>query len=337
MTPWAYSFPRDHGSHPTFATEWWYVSGNLATRAGAEWGFHFAVFRHRPALTFGRTLTIRVPADGFASHLVVTDCEHRVFRFSEQLGSQVMRTAGARADRLDVRVRRWSLKAEGDGMRLLAGGPHCGVNLDLRPRKPPALNGHRGVSLKARSPKGTSQHYSVTSIDTQGTIDWDGQLHDVSGKSWLDREFGSGIFPPVVEGWDWFSLRLDNGFELMLVLVRSRESDAPAAAYGTLVAPDGTTECLGREDFRTRSLRRWPSAASGARYPMGWQITLPAHRIELDVQPVAEHHEINAEPFWKMDYWEGPVRISGAWENGAVAGRGYVELTGYAQPIGGRF
>jgi predicted secreted hydrolase len=337
MKPWSYSFPRDHGSHPTFATEWWYLSGNLATPTGSEWGFQFAVFRHRPTLKLGPLLALEAPADGFASHLVITNCERRVFRFSEQLGSRVMGSAGAQTGDLDVRVRAWSLRAAGEGMRLCARGPRCGVDLDLRPRKAPALNGHNGVSLKTRSPEGMSQHYSVTSVDTQGTLAWDDSHYDVRGTSWLDREFGSGIFPPVVEGWDWFSLRLDNGFELMLVLVRSRRTGDPAAAYGTLVAPDGTSECLGGEDFRARSIGRWQSPASGARYPMGWRINLPAHRIEFEVQPVMEDHEINSEPFWRMDYWEGPVRVSGTMGNDAVAGRGYVELTGYAQPIGGRF
>ena len=337
VKPWPFSFPRDHGSHPAFTTEWWYLSGNVATCTGVEWGYHFVVFRHRPALRMGRFLALKAPADGFASHLVITRCEHKAFRFSERHGSHFMGTAGAQAGGLDVRVQGWSLRAEGEGMRLLAREPLCGVDLDLRPQKAPVLNGHRGFSLKASSPEGASHHYSVTSIDTRGTIAWGDQLHEVRGKSWLDREFGSRIFPSIVEGWDWFSLRLDNGFELMIVRVRSRGTDSLAAAYGTLIGPDGASECLGGENFRTRSMGSWKSPTSGTRYPMGWRISLPSRRIEFEVQPIVEDHEINSAPFWRIAYWEGPVRVSGTMGDKTVAGRGYVELTGYAQPIGGRF
>jgi predicted secreted hydrolase len=337
IKPWPFAFPRDHGLHPAFATEWWYLSGNLATPTGAEWGCQFAVFRHRPKLRLGRSLALAAPADGFASHLVITNCEHRAFRFSERLGSRVMGTARARPGDLDVRVREWSLRAAGGGMRLVARAPSCGVDLDLRPLKAPVLNGHRGISLKARIPEGASHHYSITSIDARGIVAWDDQRCEVRGTCWLDREFGSRIFPPIVEGWDWFSLRLDNGFDLMILRVRQAGTDALAAAHGTLVAPDGSPECLGEEDLRTHVTGSWPSPVSGARYPMGWRIQVPAHRAEFEVQPLVENHEINAEPFWRLDYWEGPVRVGGRMGDADVAGRGYVELTGYAQPIGGRF
>ena len=337
VKPWCFSFPQDHGSHPAFATEWWYVSGNLSTSTGSEWGVQFAVFRHRPTLRLGRILALQVPTDGFAAHLAITDCQDGAFRFFERLGSQVMGTAGARTGALDVRVRGWSLKAAGQAMRLVAREPSCGVDLDLRPRKAPVLNGHRGFSVKARSPEGASQHYSVTAIDARGTIEWDDQIHEVSGTCWLDREFGSRIFPSVVEGWDWFSLSLDNGFELMILRVRQDATDALAAAHATLVAPDGSSQCLREEDFRTSARGCWLSPISGARYPMGWRISLPAHGADFEVRPIVEDHELNAEPFWRMDYWEGPVRVTGTMGNGAVTGRGYAELTGYAQPIGGRF
>ena len=337
VKPQSFSFPRDHGLHPASATEWWYLSGNVTTSAGAEWGYQFAVFRHRPALTMGRFITLGIPVDGFASHLVITRCDHGVFRFIERQGSRVMGTAGAQAGELDVRVRGWSLRAEGEGMRLLAREPSSGIDLDLRPRKAPVLNGNRGFTLKASSPNGVSYHYSVTSIDTRGTIAWDGELHEVRGKSWLDREFGSRIFPAIVQGWDWFSLSLDNGFELMLAMVRSKRTDSLTAAYGTLIGPDGASECLSGKDFQTRSMGSWKSPSSGARYPMGWQISLPRRRTEFEVQPIMEEHEINSAPFWRIDYWEGPVRISGKMRDENVAGRGYVELTGYAQPIGGKF
>jgi predicted secreted hydrolase len=337
VKPWPFTFPRDHGSHPEFETEWWYLSGNVTTCTGIEWGYHFTVFRHRPVLRMGRFLALKAPADGFASHLVITKCEHKAFRFSERHGSHLMGTAGAQTGELDVRVQTWSLRAEGEHMRLLAQEPSCGIDLDLRPQKAPVLNGHKGFSLKASSPEGASHHYSVTSIDTWGTIAWGGQLHEVRGRSWLDREFGSQIFPSIVQGWDWFSLRLDNGFDLMIVRVRSQGTDSLAAAYGTLIGPDGTSECLEHGDFRTHSKGNWESPTSGTRYPMGWQVSLPARQTELEVHPIVEDHEINSEPFWRIDYWEGPVRVSGTMRKEIVGGRGYVELTGYAQPLGGRF
>ncbi len=337
VKPWLFSFPRDYGSHPAFATEWWYLSGNVNTSTGAEWGYQFAVFRHRPALKMGRFITLKAPVDGFVSHLVITWCDQEAFRFTEHYGSHFMGTARAKSGELDVRIQGWSLRADGEGMRLRAQEPLCGVDLDLRPQKAPVLNGHKGFALKASSPEGVSHHYSITSIDTRGTITWDGKLREVRGKSWLDREFGSLIFPSIVQGWDWFSLRFDNGFELMIVMVRSKETDSLTAAYGTLIGPDGVSESLGEKDFRTRSLGSWKSPISGARYPMGWQINLPTRRFEFEVQPIIEDHEINSVPFWRIDYWEGPVRANGKMKDETVAGRGYVELTGYAQPIGGKF
>jgi predicted secreted hydrolase len=337
MKTWPFFFPRDHGSHPKFETEWWYLSGNLTTFSGVEWGYQFVVFRHRPMLKMGPLFRFKVPADGFASQLVITHCEEKKFSFQERYGSHLLGTAGARPDELDVRVRGWSIRAKGERLRLLAQEKLCGLHLDLLPQKAPVLNGHRGFSLKVSSPEGSSHHYSVTSIDTQGTITWDGQAYPVRGKSWLDREFGTQIFPSVVQGWDWFSLRLDNGFELMLVIVRSCTTGPWAAGYGTLIGPDGNSVSLKEEDFGVRVTGSWKSPSTSVHYPMGWVITLPARQMQFEVVPIMEDHEINSAPFWKIHYWEGPASINGTMMGTWVKGRGYVELTGYAESIGGRF
>jgi len=220
---------------------------------------------------------------------------------------------------------------------LSAQQSNFGINLTLVPRKPPVLNGTDGFCRKAFNPPGSSFHYSVTSIDTEGTILWDGEAHHVTGSSWMDREFGTQIFPECVQGWDWFGLRLDNGFELMITFVRFTDSEYPSTAYGTVVFPDGKTNRLTGDDFFMTASLVWTSSATGADYPMEWALNIPDHDMQLRIAPLVKNHEINSRPLWRIDYWEGPVEIVGSMGGQRVSGRGYVELTGYAQALGGKF
>jgi predicted secreted hydrolase len=335
---WTFSFPKDHGKHPAFATEWWYVSGNLESPDGKEWGYQFAMFRHSPSVNIGSGWYLRFPMDGYMSQLAITNAAERIYIIFQKWGCPIFGHFGADESSLNVWMGQWTLTEQHGRMLLEAEQDGCGVYLEMVSLKPPVLNGHNGFAVKEPGGAGISHHYSLTSLQTQGTIKWQGDEYSVRGKSWLDREFGSQIFPKNIRGWDWLSLRLDNDHEIMIMHIRPMSGVVSPTSYGTTILPDGTWNNLNKDDFEISTSDFWTSKRTKARYPMGWKLELPSEDAALDVQPIVKDHELYWLPRWKhIDYWEGPVRITGTMHGKRVSGKGYVELVGYTQPIGGRF
>lgn len=333
----SFSFPRDHGNHPEFQTEWWYLSGNLKSEAGMEWGYQCAIFRHNPVFKLTEKCRIKLPWSGYAGHLVITNLNESKFHFTEDWGSPFFGYAGARDTGRVIWLGGWNIEETGGKINLVAGTEEFSLDLEMEPVKPPVLNGMNGLSFKDGHQLGSSYHYSVTSLKTKGTLKWGGELHIVEGKSWLDREFGSSIFPKDILGWDWFSFRLDDDSEIMLTLFRPGNLDQEQVAYGTMVFPDGSSQGIKSHEIEVESLDFWVSPETGGRYPIEWRISLAGKNAELFVKPYMKNHELRTKPYWNIDYWEGPVNVSGRIGRREVAGKGYVELTGYVQKIGGKF
>jgi predicted secreted hydrolase len=142
----------------------------------------------------------------------------------------------------------------------------------------------------------------------------------------MDKEFGSSQLGEGQVGWDWFSLQLGDGRELMLYLLRDRAGRTDFG-HGTLVSRDGAPRYLAADDFAVRATGRWTSRASGADYPAGWIVEVPGADLRLEVTPELDDQENRSELVRDLAYWEGAVVVRGP--GGAPAGRGYVELTGY--------
>ncbi len=340
-----FAFPRDHGSHPDFRLEWWYVTGHLAATAdpGRRFGFQATFFRQaaprphaeQPAGNFGRDQV-------FLAHLALLDVRTGAFRHEERLHREGW-AAGAATETLDVRNGDWSLRlrpaeAPGQPERLdLRGGIRAEValRLQLEARKPLVVFGEDGVSRKGAEPAAASHYLTFPRLAASGTLQLAGpdgtEELAVTGEAWLDHEFSSSQLGAGQVGWDWLSVHLRDGREVMLYRLRRADGTADPASRLTWVDAAGRTSV---QPFTWEIQRAWRSPATGAAYPTRVRVrtTDPATGAEvvLDVEPLAEDQELTGA-LGGIPYWEGACRIKGA--DGAELGRGYLELTGHARPL----
>jgi predicted secreted hydrolase len=327
LTPREFSFPRDHGPHPEFRNEWWYITGNLDDESGRRFGFEFTVFRF--------SLTPDAPEQDSAwrsnqvyiAHLALTDADRDQFKVAERFSRGAVGLAGAQAEPFRVWIDDWELASDGDGddWRLRASGDDFELDLELRPLKEPVLNGERGLSRKSSTTDSASYYYSITRLGTEGQLSIAGEEHAVSGLSWLDREWSTSALAPDQVGWDWFSLQLADGTDLMLYNIRKTDGTADEKSSGTITFANGDSRGLNQDEFVIVVNDTWDSPEGGA-YPSNWKITVPAQGLEIEIVPVIADQEL----FTTVRYWEGAVDVSGTRRGQPVTGRGYVELTGYA-------
>jgi predicted secreted hydrolase len=330
----ALSFPADHGAHPEYRTEWWYLTGHLEDGEGARFGFQFTVFRRGLEPGGPRAGEPGLRARGiYAGHLALTDVARGETRFAERMRSSSPLARAAQSE-LELALEDWSLRLRADGELELSGADPArgfGFALGLRPEKPLVLHGDGGYSKKGGDPGNASAYVSWTRLAVEGTLRLDGAERKVRGSAWYDHEFGSSVLEEGVVGWDWFGLQLDDGRELMLFVLRD-EAGAPSdASAGTLIARDGTARGLARGEFSLRRTATWKSPRSAASYPASWTVAIPAERLVLELTPLVADCELRSTST-RVTYWEGPLAV-----RGSVAGRGYAELTGYAGSLGGRF
>ena len=318
--PYEFEFPRDHGAHDDFATEWWYTTGHLTTADNHRYGFEVTFFRVRVGQTL---LSARPdknvwPASNWdlrhlaLAHFAITDIDGKQFRYYEKLNRASKFTANAATGYLDVFNEGWRMTTTRDGSwRLIAADGKDAIDLTLRSRKPPAIHSEHRLS----------NYYSLTRLEASGSIDG----RRARGEAWFDHEFGSTALRQTQRGWDWYSVQLDNESELMLYAIRGVESS------GSLITSDGHVIPIRGDQMQIRALRQWHSKKSGATYPMKWSITIPSLRIALALDPLLDDQELITRGSTHVTYWEGAVDVEGSFDGVAVRGEGYVEMTGYAR------
>ncbi|MEO1201550.1 MAG: lipocalin-like domain-containing protein, partial [Pseudomonadota bacterium] len=301
---------------------------NLDSASGRRFGFELTFFRF--------ALTPVAPAGGsdwltnqvYIAHLALTDARGERFLVDERFSRGALGLAGAEADPFRVWIDDWSIAAQpGAGTRwtLSAASDDFSLDLDLEALKPPALNGDAGLSQKSDKPGNASYYYSITRWATDGRVTLGDERFDVSGLAWLDREWSSSALDDQQQGWDWFALQLDDGSELMVYNLRRTDGSQDSNSAGTFVAADGRYEHLVAADIRIRVTGSWDSP-EGGRYPSRWTVDVPRLGVSLDVEPVIADQEL----FTTVRYWEGAVDVTGLRNGDRLEGRGYVELTGYA-------
>ncbi len=330
-TPREFVFPEDHGPHPEYRNEWWYVTGNLDSDSGRRFGFELTIFRFaleptaEPGESGWRTNQV------YIAHLALTDPENERFLVAERYSRGALGLAGATAEPFAVWVDDWEIaeraeRAPFERWRLVATDEDFALALELDAAKAPILNGDGGLSQKSDEPGNASYYYSVTRLDTAGEVRVDEETYKVTGTSWLDREWSSSALASDQVGWDWFALQLDDGSELMYYNIRKLDGSRDRNSAGTLTGSDGEATKLKTDDVQLEVIETWASPAGG-RYPSRWRLSVPSRGIELEVVPVMADQEL----FTTVRYWEGAVDINGKAGGRTVSGRGYVELTGYAE------
>ena len=329
LRPRVLSFPRDHGPHPEYRTEWWYYTGNVQTADGRHFGFQLTFFRSALAPQVVARESAWATAQVYMAHLALTDVETGRFYAFERFSRAALGLAGARAQPFAVWVEDWSARAQtADDLpvRLRAGQGEIGLELQLHSAKPVVLHGDRGLSHKGPEAGNASYYYSLTRMPTRGTLRIADETFEVSGTSWLDREWSTSVLGEAYRGWDWFGLQLSDGSELMFFRLRRVDGQPDGFSSGTLVRANGETLRLGQADVRIEVDAYWDSPRSGGRYPARWRFQIPAERLAFELWP----HVADQELPLSIRYWEGAVAVRGQADGRPLHGHGYVELTGYA-------
>lgn len=326
--PYVFQFPRDFASHPDSRTEWWYTTGHLAG-AGGRYGFEVTFFRFGIDPARALDASAWAPHTVWFAHVALTDESRGTFAYGEEASRPALGMAGGDSlrERVWVHADTLALLADGRTHRLVATLPGTGsLALVLVPLKPPVVHGDRGVSWK--SAHDASHYFSLTRLAVHGALAARGRTSPVSGQAWMDHEFFSDQ-DTALAGWDWFSVQLDDGRELMLYRLRHRDGALEPASSGTWVERDGRTRHLAVNEVTVAARGSWRSPATSARYPSGWRIAVPGADTELTLEPTVPDQELVTRATGVI-YWEGSVRVRGTARGRPVTGVGYVELTGYA-------
>ncbi|MEM6792885.1 MAG: lipocalin-like domain-containing protein [Acidobacteriota bacterium] len=325
-------FPEDHGPHPDFQTEWWYFTGHLETDEGRRFGIQWTIFRRALIADMPERASDWASRQLYMGHVALTDIEGERHLAAERYARGGADLAGAEIRPIKVWLEDWeAVSRDPEDLwplelraRESTDRGSFGMDLVLEPRKPHVLQGDRGLSQKHED--GASFYYSFTRLDAQGTIDLDGETYRVTGSSWLDREWSTSTLASDQTGWDWFSLQLDDGRDLMFYLLRLDDGSPHPMSAGVLVDTEGGVTRLALEDVDLEVLETWRSPRSGGVYPARWTLTVPDSGLSLQIDPVIPDQELDIQ----FRYWEGAVDVRGESSGQDIAGQGYVELVGYA-------
>jgi predicted secreted hydrolase len=330
--PRPFVFPEDHGPHPEYRTEWWYVTGNLVGEGGRAFGFQLTIFRNALAPTPPGGPSAWATNQAYMGHFALTDVASARFHAFELFARGAGGLAGAGSDPLSVWIEDWVIESTGSGdsvfpLRVRADGDGVELDLVLEAGKPVVLQGDAGLSQKGPEPGNASYYYALTRMPAEGRVVVDGDVTRVEGLAWLDREWSTSALSPGQVGWDWFALQLEDGWEMMVYQLRREDGTADGLSDGVLIDPDGERHPLAwGSEVTVEPTGTWRSPVDGTVYPSGWRIRVPARDWDLRVTPVLEDQELRLA----FRYWEGAVRVHGTGAGGdPVEGWGYVELTGY--------
>ena len=303
-----FEFPTDHGSHPEFRIEWWYITANLEAADGTPYGIQWTLFRN--ALQPGGA-----EADqAWMAHAAVSTPEghHYAERFARGASGQ----AGVQAQPFDAYIDEWQMAGPTlNDLRLTAQGTDFHYDLELKADGPFILQGENGFSVKSEAGQ-ASHYYSQPFYAVAGKITLADGPVEVTGRAWLDREWSSQPLTATQTGWDWVSLHFDSGEKLMGY--RLRDEDGSAYTVGTWITADRQGIPL-RPEQLTMTATGW-SRVAGRRVPTTWDIALPDYSVTITSTAIYPDSWMGT----LVPYWEGPVEITGS-----HPGVGYLEMSGY--------
>lgn len=355
LGPREFVFPDDHGAHPGFKTEWWYYTGNLFSEEGRQFGYQFTIFRNQLSPLDADFAHINpedlehINPEGnsahdsewstnqlYLAHFAISDMSKKDHVFDERYSRGTAGLAGASVDPYRIWLEDWEITRVKDSKATDERFPvrikaemSDGTALDvvLNPQKPLVLQGEEGYDKKGGEDGNASYYISFTRMQTEGLLKKDGESLAVSGLSWMDHEWSTSALDSGQTGWDWFSIQLSNGYELMYYQIRNDDPELTPQTTGSLVAPNGQKRDLDQGEVRLEVLEYWTSPHTGARYPVRWTLAIPSEELEMDVTTVFDDQEMTVS----VQYYEGALRVSGKFRDEAIDGYGYIEMTGYEQ------
>jgi predicted secreted hydrolase len=322
----ALAFPRDHGSHPAFRTEWWYLTGWLRDSRGYDRGFQVTFFRNRPGVAEDGPSAF-APRQLLFAHAALADANTGKLLHDQRAARAGFGLAEAQEGRTDVMIDDWSLKQTDGGYSARVAAQEFEYALEFKATQPVLLQGERGLSRKGPLPAQASYYYSQPHLAVSGSITVKGERREVRGEAWLDHEWSSEYLAPEAAGWDWIGLNLADGGALMAFRMRDRQGGTLWAG-GSLRAAGGRVRVLAPGEVGFEPLRRWRSPRTETEYPVA--LRLRAGDMTFDLEPMLDDQELDSRMITGTIYWEGAVSAK---SGGKLLGLGYLELTGYWKPL----
>lgn len=332
LSPRELRFPADLGSHPDFATEWWYLTGQLHSGAGAKeraFGFQLTFFRSRVAATQGMQSAFAAKQLIFA-HAALTDVQGKKLHHDQRIARAGFGVAQASESDTALRLRDWSLIHQGQQYKCSARGSDFQFELSLQETQALLLQGERGLSRKGPQAEQASYYYSLPQLKASGNLRLDQQQWQVQGTAWLDHEWSQALLHPQAVGWDWIGMNLLDGSALTAFRLRDKSGqslwDGGSFRHPSMGAQ---AHVFSPGEVEFRAVRSWTSPLSRATYPVEWMVRTPADLYT--VKAVIDNQELDSRQSTGAIYWEGLSDLYDS--NSRLVGRGYLEMTGYASAL----
>ena len=320
--PMNWEFPSDHGIHPDYDTEWYYITGHLVDTNNTLHGFQVTFFRHKLSQVKDSTSLWNSP-HLYTAHFAFTNGETDVFYHDETMGRASFGLADGETNHMNIYINDWQLNMVNNTIQISIKSKEHDFKLNVTPSKPILFHGDNGFSQKSTNKDRFSYYYSFTRLEGNGTYSNGSKIYTFkSASAWMDREIFNTLLDNEQIGWDWFAIQLDDGTDIMAFQVRS---DLKTPYYsGTILPKTGKKITLSKKDFSLTPLAYWTSPKSKQQYPTTWQLQIPKHAIDVTIKARYDYQELhNTVPF-PFYYWEGQSLVSGSHQ-----GRAYMELVGY--------
>ncbi len=333
IRPRTFRFPFDHGSHPDFKTEWWYVTGNLRSVGGRRWGFQITIFRNAilpPGHKGKNRWKVR---NLYLLNTAISDIKRDRFLYFRDFARAGPGICGAKTGSMDVWMKTARMTMNKNKLYLSFKGETFSLQLICLPLLPPVLNGKNGLSQKGPRPGQATYYYSLPSLKTCGTIKTQEGSFQVTGISWFDHEFGTSQLAPDQAGWDWVSLHLSDGSHLMVYRIRKTNGNIEPTSSATYIGPNGKPTCLYANQFRFIPLPGGESLVHGILYPLKWKLEIFHLNLKLILSPWMKSQAWPGKKEGEIPYWEGAIQAYGRRGKIPVSGEGYLELTGYGKRL----
>lgn len=315
-------------NHPEYSTEWWYYTGNLQSSDGHRYGYELTFFRQaNPEAPVSNS--IWNPSQLYLAHLALSDVTGQRFEHFERLNRAGPGIAGAELSSPKYWNGNWYV----ENGKLQAVASDFTLKLTLEAIKPLITNGVDGISRKGPAKNEFSYYTSYPRLSSAGTLIRDGKTIAVAGTSWMDHEYFNNSDDPNLQGWDWFSVQLDNNEELMLYRLRLKSGELSPYSSGTFIDAQGSAHHLAVNDFALSPGGNWTSPDSAASYPLAWNIEIPSLGIALSESTSLKQQELYTPNSVSPGYWEGAVDYVGVAHGKQIKGEGYLEMTGYLEPL----
>jgi predicted secreted hydrolase len=330
-------FPRDHGAHPDYRTEWWYLTGWLGTAgdtngAGAaaqpSLGFQVTFFRVRTPIAAGASRFS--PTQLVIAHAAIADPARGALLHDERVQRAAYGLVEASTADTDVRLDRWRLQRDAASGDYRGAIPARSFSLEFsaQPTQPLLLQGDQGYSRKGPGPEQASHYYTQPQLAVSATLRRDGVVRALTGRGWLDHEWSSSVLDERAAGWDWIGMNLDDGSALTAFQIRPRVAGPPIHTYASLRAAGGPLHTFGGGEVAFEPLAQWRSPRTNASYAVAQRIRV-GDRI-FETRPLMNDQELDSRASTGAVYWEGASTLL---EAGQSVGRGYLEMTGLVAPM----